>query len=419
MNTKIIRNTVNKILNDQREGTKPLQQNNQIRPKKKRPKAKTLVRRILYQMLYYLCWLMPVKKDRVLFATDSRKDLSGNLQWVHDRLKVRAAHLEYRYLFKEKVTMKRSLGDKFRMPWLLATSKIILIDDYYPMIYRLKLRKGVELIQLWHAVGAFKTFGYSRVGKPGGPPPKSKAHRNYTKAIVSSQEVAPYYAEGFGIPIERVVATGIPRTDVFFDEEYRKKTMESIYKETPAFRGEKVILFAPTFRGKGAKSAWYDYSQLDYNALYTLCKEKNAVFILKMHPFVSEAPNIPKGMDDVFFDLSHRREINDLLFVTDLLITDYSSTCFEYSLLGGPMLFFAYDLEEYIAERDFYYPYRDFVPGRICQTMETLLEALRNEDYQQEKVEPFQHKFFQYADGKATDRVVDLILKEMGEAHGQ
>jgi CDP-ribitol ribitolphosphotransferase len=367
--------------------------------------------------------MIPVREERILFATDSRKDLSGNLQWVHDRMKERYPHLDVRYLFKEKVSKHRPWWDKVRMPWLLATAGTILIDDYYPVVYGISLRKNTQLIQLWHAVGAFKTFGYSRVGKPGGPSPSSKAHRNYTKAIVSAQEVAKYYAEGFGIPVERVVATGIPRTDVFFDEAIREQTRASILRQFPAFQGKQVILFAPTFRGNGAKTAYYDYDRLDFNQLYDLCKEKNAVFILKIHPFVDEKPPIPEGMEDVFFDLSHQREINDLLFLADVLITDYSSTCFEYALLGGPMLFYAYDLEEYISQRDFYYPYKDFVPGRICQTMEELLRAMHEEDYQQEKVAPFRHKYFDHTDGRSTDRVVDLIMergdKKGGETHGQ
>src|SRR5690606_18743309 len=118
--------------------------------------------------------------------------------------------------------------------------------------------------------------------------------------------------------------------------------------------------------------------------IYDLCKKKNAVFIVKIHPFVSERLFIPREMEDVFFDLSFEREINDLLFVTDVLITDYSSTCFEFALLGGPMVFYAYDLEEYIAQRDFYYPYREFVPGRICESLEELIQALEAEDFQQE-----------------------------------
>ncbi|MBF7096145.1 CDP-glycerol glycerophosphotransferase family protein [Alkalibacter mobilis] len=389
--------------------------NFKVKPKSDLKNFIKATRKYLYALLYKVCtYTTKVKENRVLFATDSRISLGGNLKFVHDRLVQKYPGYEIKYLFKEKVSKKRGLSDKFKMPCLLATSKYIIIDDYYPMIYGLKLRKGVELVQLWHAVGAFKTFGYSRVGKPGGPTPFSTHHKNYTKAIVSSREVAKYYAEGFGIEESKVHATGVPRTDVFFDEDYLRDKKREIYQAFPIFKNKKVITFAPTFRGAGAKSAYYDYDKIDFKEFYEMCKDEYVV-IFKMHPFVTKGLKIPEEYKDKFFDLSGERDINDLLLVTDLLITDYSSTCFEYSLLGGPMLFYAYDLDEYISGRDFYYKYEDFVPGKICRTFEELLTSIRDEDYMQKKVEPFRDKFFEYADGGATERVVDLLFSNEGD----
>ena len=75
----------------------------------------------------------------------------------------------------------------------------------------------VRIVQLWHASGPFKTVGYSRIGKEGGPRPWSRIHKNYTHAIVSSETDVPFYAEAFGIPESRVIPTGIPRMDRYFD----------------------------------------------------------------------------------------------------------------------------------------------------------------------------------------------------------
>ncbi|TAS63140.1 CDP-glycerol glycerophosphotransferase family protein, partial [Lactiplantibacillus plantarum] len=83
-----------------------------------------------------------------------------------------------------------------------------------------------DLIQVWHAVGAFKTFGYSRLGMPGGPKVQSLNHRNYTKALVSSHNIADKYAEGFGIAPDKIQPLGIPRTDIFFDEPKKQAIRE-------------------------------------------------------------------------------------------------------------------------------------------------------------------------------------------------
>lgn len=68
--------------------------------------------------------------------------------------------------------------------------------------------------------------------------------------------------------------------------------------------------------------------------------------------------------------------------------------------------FYAFDLEDYITTRDFYESYETFVPGKIVQTFEALMESLNNEDFDQYKVEPFLNKHFKYQDGRSSERLV-------------
>ena len=112
---------------------------------------------------------------RILFTSDSRGGLEGNLKDVHDRMVARGLDRTYtlQTLFRESVAQRRGLRDRLRLPWLLAGADVIVIDDYQPIIYRIGVDPAVRIVQLWHAAGAFKTVGYSRVGKPGGPDPFS------------------------------------------------------------------------------------------------------------------------------------------------------------------------------------------------------------------------------------------------------
>ena len=348
---------------------------------------------------------------RILFASDSRADLGGNLQVVWERMVERGLDRQYEMLtlFKPSIADHRSFRDRFRMPWLLATADVVLVDDYMPVIYRID-DPEVRIIQLWHASGAFKTVGYSRVGKPGGPSPFSRIHKNYTHAIVSSDHDVPFYAEAFGIPEARVVPTGIPRMDRFFDEGARAAGREAALAAFPAARGRTTILFAPTFRGD-PRTATYPHDMIDFEGLHALAVEQDAVVIFKMHPFVREPVPIPGPFGDRLIDGTRTSvDVNDLLFVVDLLVTDYSSIVFEFSTLGRPMLFFAYDLDEYIAERDFYVPFEEFVPGRIVRTFAELLDAIRREDYEAEKVGEFARRHFDHLDGTSTDRVIDELV---------
>src|SRR5699024_6883909 len=146
---------------------------------------------------------------------------NGNFYFVYEELYRRQLNLDIKFLFNERINNKKTFLDLIKMAYGFATSKIILLDDFYSIIYSLKIRRNTELIQMLHDAGAFKTYGYSRTGRAGRPSPRSKNHKNYTKAVVSSESVRKHYAEGFGITIDKVYATGTPRSDIFFDEYYK------------------------------------------------------------------------------------------------------------------------------------------------------------------------------------------------------
>jgi CDP-ribitol ribitolphosphotransferase len=314
-------------------------------------------------------------------------------------------------IFKAGIATRRSWRDRWRLPRLLARADVILMDDYQPSVYRLPPDPNVRIVQLWHASGAFKTVGYSRIGKPGGPSPWATRHKNYTHAIVSGSHDVPFYAEAFGLPEDRVVPTGIPRMDRFFDEDQRAAGRSLATLLLPMITGRRVILFAPTFRGSGPRTAHYPYERLDLEALHAIAEAKDAVVLVRMHPFVREPLSIPSHLADRIVDATTNEiDVNDLLFAVDLLITDYSSIVFEYSTLLRPMLFYAFDLDDYVAARDFYVPFEEFVPGRIVRTFDELLDAIRAEEYEAEKVPAFARRHFDHLDGTATDRVIDEII---------
>ena len=352
------------------------------------------------------------KGNRIVFCSDSRAELSGNMKDVYDRLVERGLDKQFHvdFLLKASVKARRGIIDKFRAPHLLARADIVIIDDFNPTVKQLKFKPQVKVVQLWHACGAFKTVGFSRTGKKGGPFLTNDNHRVYTHAIASSSHVARFYCEALGMLPDSVYPTGVPRTAMFFNEEYKATTAAALYQAHPEFKGKRVILFAPTFRGNGAKSGHYPLHNLDLQAIAALCRRTDSVFIFKMHPFVKDIVYIPESLSDVLFDLSADREINDLLFITDLLITDYSSVIYEASILNIPMLFFAYDLEEYISSRDFYEPFESFVPGKIVHTLDELLASIEEGDFAQEKVEPFCNRNFEFRDGGSTDRVINWII---------
>ncbi len=355
--------------------------------------------------------VFPIKEKRIVFISNRRNDLSGNFEYVYDILK-QDKELDIRFVLDDRDTKTMSFKTAIAYGYYFATSKVVLVDDFTPLIHRLPKREGVSIIQLWHACGAFKTFGYSRLGKEGGQKQASPNHRNYDYAIVSSQEIAKFYAEGFGISLEKAVATGVPRTDIFFDEAYKAKVQKEFYENYPQLKDKKIMIFAPTFRGNGKLSGFYPVDKFDVVKVYEELKGEYAI-IIKHHPFVQDRNVIPEQYKDVIIDMSENSELNDLLFVTDLLITDYSSVIFEAALLDIPMLFYAYDLQRYISGRGFYYEYEKFVPGKIVETFAKAMNAIKANDFETDKIETFKTRFFDDLDGKSSQRTVDLIYKAL------
>ena len=354
-------------------------------------------------------YLRKTKLDdkKILLLSSSRKELSGNLLYIYNELQ--KYDYEINMVLDKNLKVKRSFKEKKKLCKLIAESKYILVDDFYPIMYSLKIRKNQEFIQVWHAMGTFKTVGYSRMGKNGGPSVKSLTHKNYTAAIVSSENVRKNFAEAFGIDISKVYSTGIPRTDVFFDKKYQKEIKEELYNKYPTLKNKKVILFAPTFRGNGQKTAYYNYDWIDFNKIKNELGN-DYIFIIKMHPFIHNINNLPN--DEFFLNLSHEREINDLLFITDILITDYSSVIYENSLLDNKVIFFTPDLEEYISSRDFFYSFDKYTYGDVTTNTEELIKSIKNPKMNTKKLKEFKDYFCSSCDGNSTKKFVEeLILK--------
>lgn len=365
------------------------------------------VKKFIFKCMYKFHKFSKIQKNKITFISLRRNELSGNFAFVYDKLKT-DNNLEIDFILNEHTISEMSIGEINKFTKACATSKVIILDEFTPQIHYIDLRPETKLIQLWHACGAFKTFGFTRLSKPKGSPQKTRNHRSYDYVTVSSSYCKKCHSEGFGISTNSVVPTGIPRTDVFFDEKYKENARKKFYGEHPEFIGKKIILFAPTFRGMVKETAFYPTEMFNLEDICSNLSDEY-VFIIKHHPFVKDVHPIPEQFKHRIIDLSANTELNDLLFVTDVIITDYSSLVFEASLLNIPMVFYVFDLEKYVRERDFYFDFKLYIPGKIVYTQEQLVEAINNEDYCTERIEPFADMFFDYRDGKSTQRVVNLI----------
>ncbi|MGN0709357.1 MAG: CDP-glycerol glycerophosphotransferase family protein [Anaerovoracaceae bacterium] len=347
----------------------------------------------------------------ILFMTEQNDKLGSNLTSVYDRMCKRGLDKDYEILFSARSSVEYHQSKKSWIELMkkVAKADMIFIDDHCPFLDWLQLSPRTKLIQLWHAGAGFKSSGYSRWGNTGCPAPVS-CHRQYDYGISSSTRIAHFHSEVFGINPEQLLPTGMPRMDEYLDPEHREKITKRLRKKFPLINGKKVILFAPTYRGKNKADAHYPYEMIDFGKLYETCGDEYVV-LFKMHPWVSDRVPIPEKYKDRMIDVNKYHDINNLFYITDLMITDYSSGIFEYSLMKKPMLFFAFDKIQYAYSRGFHRPYEESAPGRVCSTFDELLDAIRNKDFDYEKVEQYVEYHFDNIDTHASDRVIDWIIK--------
>ena len=359
-------------------------------------------------------------KKNILFLTEQHKELGANLALVKERLYERGLDKDFNIYTSCRaiVSNRKEYGFKtwLRTVKLIAKADKIFVDDHVPLLDWLELDKSTQVVQLWHAGAGYKSVGYSRWGHKGAPAPYS-CHRQYTYGICESKNVGEYHAEAFGISIEKCLPTGMPRMDSYIDPKYRASKTEELNELYPLCKNKKVVLFAPTYRGVNKKKAHYPFEIIDLESLYETCGDEYVVFF-KFHPWVETPIPIPDEYKDRFIDVTSYKNINDMFYITDLLITDYSSNVFEYSLMNKPALFFAYDEYQYSYTRGFHREYREYTPGKIVHSFNELIDAIKNKDFEFEKMGPYVDFHFDHVDSNSTDRVVDwLVLDKIPEKY--
>lgn len=372
-------------------------------------KTRSTLRRLLYRLM------RSKTSNTILFLSEMDDHLAPNMSAIYERMKERGLDKEFKISFflERKTEEHYSVRSAIKRTLAVCKADIILIDDHVSFFDNFKLADNVKLIQIWHAGAGFKGVGYSRWGHYGCPPPFS-CHRQYTYCISGSKSINHFFSEQFGILDEQIIPTGMPRMDQYMDPARRKEVTDQLYQNYPFFKGKQIILFAPTYRGQGRKTAYYPFNLIDFQALYQYCTEQDAVVLFKMHPWVSDPVPIPEELHDRLFDMKSDANINDLFYITDLLITDYSSSMYEFLLMNKPMLLFPFDKNQYSVSRGFHRDYDSNVPGKICISFDELMTALRNRDYEYEKVSSFLSYYFDQVDTSNCDRVIDwLILDQL------
>lgn len=362
----------------------------------------------LYAVLFNLSrMLLPLKENRIAFVSMHNENFCDALGAVQAELEKRGNY-DFVFITRQDLSLRnpfKALAFFLVKSRLLATSKYIFLNDNFLPMGKLNFRKEAVVTQLWHAEGAFKKFGLHIPQNDALRKAEIAANSKLTYVVCSSESVRKIYAEAFGIEECKVLALGSPRTDYLKNEDNLKDAVREIQKKYPQTKGKKILLYAPTFRDDAEKDKKI-LSHFDTQRLKETIGDEYEIFI-RLHPQVHISEREIFGATDV----TDFPDVRKLILACDVLVTDYSSICMDFSFLDKKTVFYAYDLDRYKERRDFYFDYEAFVSGEIAKSPDELIEAIKS-DFPKERNEKFKQFNFDYFDSESAKRVVDRIVFE-------
>ena len=383
-----------------------------------------------------LSYLFPRKKNLVLFIGKNRGLFFDNVKYLYLYLhSLKRNGIEY-YFFTEKKAVYDILK-QHNLPVLLHPSLrsiyalicanvVISCSTPWRKKYKHHLSIRAKKIQLWHGI-PLKKIGLlvPAVAKnfdslPGRISDAIRGKNHINDLFASTSEYFTKNIFSKAVRARNFVESGYPRNDIFFKE--RLDELDLLEADTETFQkinkfrknGFKSILYAPTWddpMGNAVKSGFLDLAKLSEFA-----KKHKLLFVFKFHPSVRCVKEFGLFENIIYYD--SEKDIQPLLKITDILVTDYSSVYMDYLLLDRPIIFFPYNYDKYMESQEgLLFDYKSMAPGPICYSQGRLQETIKNsvlgriDEFANKRAE-IRKLAFKYEDGKSSERIWGFIMKE-------
>jgi len=361
---------------------------------------------------------LKVKDNLIFYESSNSKSINGNPYALFNYLVDNPDYKDYFHVwstrnsndnfikkFSSYKNVKFVLYNSNEYLKYLTTAKYLINDSTFPYYF---IKKDDQIyVNIWHGT----PLKYMGKDVKAAIDDHKNVQRNFlhtsylinsnkytSDILLKSHDVRNLYT-GY------VANIGYPGVDLIHNT--NKKALKDLLNVKDE---EKIVLYAPTWRGKSPfdvddhiNEVFEDINKINNNL------PPNFRLFLKLHTYTNKFPN-PKLKKLAIPD---HLEINEMLSVTDILITDYSSVFFEFLSTKRPILFFCYDKDEYIKDRGLYIPLEE-LPGPICETADEIIKSIKNINLLKEKYaetySDYTKKFACYDDGNASKRVADLIF---------
>lgn len=284
-----------------------------------------IFKQIIFQILYIIFFYINKNKSRTILIifTDCSNSYSNLL----------CLELE---LIRKNIPYKKTFNNKnLKNLFIISRSSIIFIDQSNYFLSYIKLYSFTQVIQCWHGGGLYKKVGFDNCENRNWSKIK-RIYRNINFLNISDDKLKQFYSNMFHIDLSYILSFGLPRTDLLFQKNImlEKRKFYNLY---PELENKKICLYAPTFREK--KGIREQPKLMDIESVNKNIAKRGYVLIFRSHPTL-------KYQHDNVVNVSHL-DLDFILTVSDILITDYSSILFDFSYFKRPIILYIPDLKEY------------------------------------------------------------------------
>ena len=328
---------------------------------------------VLFMRILYVPFKLLPTQEKVTFM--SRQSNKPSIDFVLLGKAIKEKHPECKVVMITKklenpVTYLLSI---LQQMYHIATSKTVILDSYNIPVSVLKHKKALCVLQIWHAIGSMKHFGYDMLDKEEGNSKEVAEimcmHKNYTHILISSYSFIKDFLTGFRADASIIREIPLPKADCLTSASYKEEKRKVLFEKYPELKGKKNILYCPTFRKQTS-----DFDALKINELVNKVDYEKYNFIYCPHP-------ISKVLVENSKIITVEESTFDMLFVCDYVISDYSSVIYEAGLVKMPVYLYAYDWDNYKEKRTFNIDLQKDVPTLFTADPDEILNAIYKEEF--------------------------------------
>lgn len=366
------------------------------------------------------------KQDKITLLSRQSSQESLDFRMLSEELESRMPGVAIDVCISDPETVDKAgfARSVLEMSRKVAESRVCIVDGYIPSISVPKLDAQTKVIQIWHALGAIKKFGYQSLdtdaGRTGEEARKLHMHANYDWVVAAGPGAVPAYARAFGYPEDRVLPLGLPRMDYLLDpapDSAYRCAVQRIRERNPRLSGKAFrVVYVPTLRKGPGMHGWLTR---EVEALASAFEPFDCQLIVKGHPLddgwdhslASRYPNVLFVRD---------AESSELLGLADAAISDYSAISFEAALLGVPTYFYVPDIDSYRVSPGLNIdPLQQFPDCSFMQAGELARAVMKGVDKQGNSFAQFADDYFEGIGYGATERLAALAEAAFAESKGE